>query len=56
MYDVIVDGAVIAKAENVEQETIYILNYNGMGNEDIAYLLSIPVKNVTRYTQGGTTR
>jgi len=56
MYDVIVDGAVIAKAENVEQETIYILNYNGMGNKDIAYLLSIPLESVIRFTEGGATR
>jgi len=56
MINVIVDGAVIARAENVEQETIYILSYDGMADEDIAYLLSIPLESVTRYTEGGATR
>jgi outer membrane protein assembly factor BamE (lipoprotein component of BamABCDE complex) len=56
MYDVICEGNVIARAQNVEQETIYTLNYQGMGNEDIAYLLGIPLESVTRFTEGGTTR
>lgn len=56
MFDVVVDGKIIARAENAEQETIYTLNYQGMRNEDIAYLLSIPLKSVTRLTEGGATR
>jgi outer membrane protein assembly factor BamE (lipoprotein component of BamABCDE complex) len=56
MFDVMCDGNLIARAENVEQETIYILNYKGMGNEDIAYLLGIPLKSVTRFTEGGAIR
>jgi len=56
MYDVLCDGVQIARAENVEQETIYILNYKGMGNKDIAYLLGIPLKAVTRFTEGGAGR
>ena len=53
MIDVIVDGALIARVENVEQETIYILSYDGMADEDIAYLLSIPLESVTILTEGG---
>jgi outer membrane protein assembly factor BamE (lipoprotein component of BamABCDE complex) len=56
MFDVICDGKIIARAENVEQETIYILHYKGMGNEDIAYLLGIPLESVTGLTEGGNTR
>lgn len=56
MFDVICEGVRIARAENAEEETIYILNYQGMGNEDIAYLLGIPLESVTRYTEGGATR
>ena len=56
MFDVMVNGRMIARAENVEQETIYILNYEGMGNDDIASLLSISPESVTRFTEGGATR
>lgn len=56
MFDVLCDGKKIARAENAEQETIYILNYKGMGNEDIARLLGIPLKSVTSLTEGGATR
>ena len=56
MYDVFCDGVRIARAENVEQETIYILNYKGMGNKDIGYLLGIPLESVTRFTEGGAGR
>ncbi|MBE9594633.1 MAG: hypothetical protein IMF19_14270 [Proteobacteria bacterium] len=56
MIGIVVDGKLIARAENVEQQTIYILNYNGMVNEDIAYLLSIPLESVTAFTEGGATR
>ena len=56
MYDVFCDGVRIARAENVEQETIYILDHKGMRNEDIAYLLSIPLESVTRFTEGAATR
>ena len=56
MYDVFCDGVRIARAENVEQETIYILDHKGMRKEDIAYLLSIPLESVTRFTEGAATR
>lgn len=56
MFDVFCDGVRIARAENVEQETIYTLNYKGMENKDIAYLLGIPLKAVTRFTEGGAGR
>ena len=56
MFDVIVDGVRIARAENEEEETIYILNYKRMENKDIAYLLGIPLESVTRLTEGGATR
>ena len=56
MYNVVVNGDVIARAENVEQETIYILNYNGMNDRDISYLLSIPIESVSKYTDSGKYR
>ena len=56
MYDVFCDGVRIARAENVEQETIYTLYYKGMENKDIAYLLCIPLESVTRFTEGGAGR
>lgn len=56
MYDVVIDGAVIARAGNVEEETIYIMSYDGLADEDIAYLLGIPLESVTRFTEGGATR
>ena len=56
MYDVFCDEVRIARAENVEQETIYTLNHKGMSNKDIAYLLSIPLESVTKFTEGGATR
>ena len=56
MYDVFCDGVRIARAENAEQETVYILHHKGMKDKDIAFLLGIPLKSVTTLTDSGRYR
>jgi DNA-directed RNA polymerase specialized sigma24 family protein len=56
MFDVEVKGVVIARAENEQQKKIYTLDFLGVSNKEIADRLHIPLKSVTRFTEGGSTR
>lgn len=56
MFDVKVNGKVIARAENVQQKKIYTLNFLGCSNQEIAAQLNLSLKSVTRYTETGATR
>jgi DNA-binding NarL/FixJ family response regulator len=56
MFDVKVNGKVIAKAENEMQSSIYKLSFKGLKNIEIASALHIPILTVRRFTEGGATR
>lgn len=56
MFNVVVEGKVIARAETALQSRIYTLNFLGVSNREIAVMLEIPLKQVTRFTEGGSTR
>ena len=56
MFDVKVNGKVIARAETEQESKIYKLNFRGLKNGDIAVALHIPLSFVTRFTEGGATR
>lgn len=56
MFDVKVNGVVIARAENERQQEIYTLDFLGVSNDEIAARLDISLKSVTKYTEGGSTR
>lgn len=56
MFDVEVNGKVIARAETEEESRIYKLNVKGLKNNEIAAALHIPLSSVTRFTEGGATR
>jgi DNA-directed RNA polymerase specialized sigma24 family protein len=56
MFDVKINGVVIARAENEQQKKIYILDFLGVSNKEIADRLNISLKFVARFTEGGSTR
>jgi transposase len=56
MIDVKINGKVIARAENEEQKKIYILDFLGVSNKEIAARLNISLESVIKLTEGGATR
>jgi len=56
MYDVIVDGIKVARAETKQDEEIYKLCFLGVDEKEISELLNIPLESVTRLTDSGKYR
>ena len=56
MFDVIVDGVVIARAETEQESEIYKLFVKCSDEQKIADFLGIQVETVRRYTDSGKYR
>ena len=56
MFDVIVDGLKVARAETKEEEEIYKMCFLGVGEKEIAEVLKVPLESVTRLTDSGKYR
>ena len=56
MYDVIVDGIKVARAETKQDEELYKLCFLGVDEKEISELLNIPLESVTRLTDSGKYR
>jgi DNA-directed RNA polymerase specialized sigma24 family protein len=56
MFDVKVNGKVIARANTEEESKIYKLDFKGLKKEEIAAALHLPLEFVKRYTEGCSTR
>ena len=56
MYDVKVDGLVIARASTKQEEKIYELCYFGLNDEEISKALHIPKESVAKFTDSGKYR
>lgn len=56
MFDVKVNGKVIARASTEEESRIYKLDFKGLKTKEIAASLHLPLEFVKRFTEGGATR
>ena len=56
MFDVEVNGKVIARASTEEESRIYKLGFEGLKTKEIAASLRLPLEFVKRYTEGYSTR
>ena len=56
MFNVIVNGKVIARASTEEESMIYTLGFKGLKTKEIAASLHLPLEFVKRYTEGYSTR
>jgi DNA-directed RNA polymerase specialized sigma24 family protein len=56
MFDVKVNGKVIARASTEVESEIYKLDFEGLESETIADILHIPIHIVNTFTKGYATR